>query len=264
MAGRPRAGSRPPRERARRLLPAALHVRHHRLPEGRDADPPQHARPLGERGGGRGPRTRGRPAGRDAALPRRRHELRADRALVRGDAQGAAHARSGRGAGHAGARRHHPHVPRACAAGGDDAGARGRRAHVPHTARRLLRGLAHAAPGAAGLPEGLPRADGAGVRDDRGVRRRHGAAGARPRRPRRRAPAGLGGHPDPGGGDRDPRPGHRRAGGDRRAGRDLRAHRTADERLLGQAGGHRGRRSRPRAGCAPATAATSTPTATST
>ena len=51
---------------------------------------------------------------------------------------------------------------------------------------------------------------------------------------------------------------------DRRAGRDLGAHRPADGRVLGQAGGDRRGDHRRTAGCARATAGTSTPTATST
>ena len=104
----------------------------------------------------------------------------------------------------------------------------------------LLRRLAHAAAGAAGLPGCSP----GGWTQVYGMTEASGVV-TRCRSPTTRTPPSRTGWSRRATrsrrGDRDPGPGHRRAGARRRARRDLGALRAAHERLLGQAGGHRRR-----------------------
>jgi hypothetical protein len=197
LAGRAAARSRDVPGRGRRLLRAALHVGHHRLPQGRDAHPRRDARPRQRSGGRLRPLPRRDRAGRDAAVPRRRHELRAAGRLVRRAHGVHADARPGRDPGDVRARPRHPHVPGARADGGDGPGPRRGRPRLLVAACAVLRRVADAAARHAREPEAVPGRAAPGLRHDRGLRRGQLPRPGRPPRPRRRAPARLGGHAHP-------------------------------------------------------------------
>ena len=245
-----RAGREP---RAGRPDQHPVHLRHHRLPQGRDPEPPQHPQQ-------RLPRRRGVPLHRGrprlhprALLPLLRHGHGQPRVLhARGrDGDPGARLRPGAHAEGGGGRALHLALRRA-----DDVHRR-----VGAARRRLLRPVlgAHRDHGGLALPRGddeeadrrRHRGDDDRLRHDRDVagldadpHRRLVRAQGRHGRPGLRAPRGQ-----------DRRPAHGRGPPARRGGGVLHPRLLGDARLLGRRGEDRARRSTPTAGCTPATSA---------